>query len=906
MKLQLRYQAKSTHAIWGAYLPGSPADWFAEMANWSVDFLSIKAYLVPESVAQNNCIGLFVVFGAAIPKSDQIRYPYTQVTEGFFIPVNAKLFPELPNSELSAAKLWDVQFFHPNIGLVGFEQQDSYQLADLIETPETVAKPWLHNLPLAPVLPQLCSVMIEPLQTTDAIDDLKALINTQPLSDIPKTEEDQKHSNKWSNMLKPLSNLGFRVLLGFAFIGKFLLQIIAFLFPKQAASMANIQTPSFLQQLDAWINQKMASIEKQRDSELNRLVKLFDKDKDAALQYAIPLNSAYLNRGTAAPSGKLSRQSLNLNFKNFGNGLAADVWDLGSYRWELQQRYEKTATQAIIDRDFKKAAYVYAHLLGDLDRAARTLQDGKHYREAAAIYKDHLNNKNLAAGCLEKGGLLNEAINLYVDLANYEKVGDLYVQMGQKQQALKYYEDVVLQSLGARDHLKAASIIELKIGDPKRSEEVLLNGWHNNNQAEQCLKHYFEIKVQNGIPLNKTVNAFYTEQLSKGKSTVFLRVLANVAENSEDDSFRETALNICYEIVSQQTAAGDFSALKMMDRFMHQDPMIVQDINRYTINHYKEIKQQQADYYIQLDREIKWVDFCSFHDQLIGIGIKNETMQLLRMKWEDCMDYLYLFKADIGEKHALIADAGISNRILISGDTAPSEHRKLPETHDFEREIVLSQISWLGQNMAAAIEPTDQKTLSVLLTHGEDIRLNRYTVTGQPLTSVVCTWDKSSIDAYHIFSNKNKMYWRKNHLYFTGSDMLVRAADTGILEMLFVESPIINFSVSSVHTALKIAVLTTDGCLVVNPTLKEMPISIPLFATDLSAHCIQILPDNHLVVANSEKARVYDISGKKAQLLFEVITDHDIIRIFNVPKRHHFGLLEADNRISVHIINKEE
>ncbi|TCD29603.1 hypothetical protein EZ456_00885 [Pedobacter psychrodurus] len=906
MELQLRYQAKSSLPIWGAYLPGSPANWFAEMANWSVDFLSIRAYLVPESKAQNNCVGLFVVFGAAIPKSDQIRYPYARVTEGFFIPLHAKLFPELLHTELSASKLWDTQFFHPNIGLVGFEQQDSYALADLIETPETVENSWLHNLPLAPNLPQLHSVMIEPLMPTDAIDDLKALINTQPLSDIPKTEEDKQPNNKWSSILKPLSTFGLWVLLGFAFIGKFLLQIIAFLFPKQAASIANAQAPSFLQQLDTWINQKMASIEKQRDSELNRLVKLFDKDKDAALQYAIPLNSAYLNRGTAAPSGKLSRRSLNLNFKNFGNGIAADVWDLGSYRWELQQRYEKTATQAILAGDFKKAAYVYAHLLGDLGRAARTLHEGKHYREAAAIYKDHLNNKNLAADCLEKGGLLNEAIDLYVDLANYEKVGDLYRQMGQQQQALKYFEDVVQQALGARDYLKAASMIELKIGDLKRGEEMLLSGWHNNNQAEQCLKRYFEITVQNGMSLNKTVGIFYTEQLSRGKDTGFLRVLADIAEHNEDESLKETALNICYEIVSRQTAAGDFSALKMMDRFISQDPMIVQDINRYAINHYKEIKQQQAGYYIQLDREIKWVDFCSFHDQLIGIGIKNETMQLLRMKWEDCMDYLYLFKADIGEHYTLTADSGISSRILISGDAVPNQYRKLPETHDFEREIDLHQVSWLGPNKIGAIEPTDQKKISVLLTHGEDIRLNSYTVLGEPLTSVICTWDKSSIDAYQIFSNKNKMYWRKDHLYFTGSDMLLRTADTGMLEMLFVESPVINFSVSSVHTALKIAVLTNDGCLVVSPTLKEMPISIPIFAADLSAHCIQILPDNHLVVANNVKAQVYDISGKKAQLLFEVITDHDIVRIFNVPKRHHFGLLEADNRISVHIIDKEE
>ncbi|MNR24699.1 hypothetical protein D3C85_1417990 [compost metagenome] len=60
-----------------------------------------------------------------------------------------------------------------------------------------------------------------------------------------------------------------------------------------------------------------------------------------------------------------------------------------------------------------------------------------------------------------------------------------------------------------------------------------------------------------------------------------------------------------------------------------------------------------------------------------------------------------------------------------------------------------------------------------------------------------------------------------------------------------------------------------------------------------------------MVLATPKKAQVYDISGKRAELLFEVITDNDIVQILNVPKRNHFALLEAVNRMSIHVISNE-
>lgn len=906
IKLQLHYQAKPANPVWGAYLAGGSSHWFAEMAHWPVDHLAVKAYLVPKSIAENTCNGLFVVFSDAVAQNSYIRNPFTQISDGFFIPSNARLFPRLLNEELDTLKLWDVQFFHPGIGLVGFENKDAYHLSDLIEAPKPINGIWLNHLPSAPVLPQLRSIMIEPLALTDAVDDLKALINTQALSDIPRVEEDNdKKAGKWNRILKPLGIFGLWIVLAFAMIGRFILQLIAHLFPKQVATIGNAPGPGFLQQLDAWINEKMASLENQRDSELNRLVKLFDKDKNAALQYAIPLNSPYLNRGTATPSAKLGKRSLNLNFGGFGSGMAADVWDLGNYRWELQQRYEKAALQAIAEGDYKKAAYVYAHLLGDLSRAAKTLENGKHYREAAAIYKDHLNNKSMAAECLEKGGLLNEAIALYVDMGNYEKAGDLYVKTGQSDKAIKYFEETVQRLLAANDYLKAFKIIESKINDKERGKQVLLDGWKNNGQAELCLRQYFDTTVEDGIPLSITIKNIYAEQVGSAKSNSFLRVLASITETSDSEAVKETSLNICYEIVSKQAETGDFSGLRMLDKFMPHDQMIGQDANRYAINHYREIKHLEADHYIQLDTKIKWIDFGNFHDQLVGIGINDNKMRLLRMNWNGENHYTHLFVASDGMPYRLMMDAGISDHVLITGENMHGEYETFPITEHFDRSFNLHQLNWLSPDRVVAINPTDHKTLSIIRMHMDELRLETYSIKGEYQKSVVCTWANERISADRFFPYKGKMYWRKEELYFVCNDVLVRTTDNGILDTFFTDSFIINFSVSGPHSALKIALLTHNGCLVVSPMLKEMVVGIPVFAEGLDAHCVQILPDNYLVLANEEKAQVYDISGKKARLLFEVISDNEIVRIFSIPKRHHFGLLEADNRISVHVITQE-
>lgn len=901
MELQIRYQANSNYAITGAYVSGSPDRWFAEIAHWAIDPLTIEAYLVPKSIADNDCGGILVVFKGQSPVQRKIRYPFTEITDGFFIPVDGRLFPDPVVNELASIKRWPVQFFHPHIGLVGFERKDAMPLSSFVEMPVSTLQNWLVDFPVAPALPQLQGIMLEQAPM-GAMEALMALIGVQPLSEIPNPDDENGNSSKWSWLFKPLTTVGLWLLLIFAFIGKFILLFISLLLPKSVVGIGNKKTPGFLQQLQSWIDNKMASIEKQRDTELNRLVKMFDQNKDMALQYAIPLSNTQLNRGVASTSGKLSRRLLNFNFGHTGGG-AVDAWDLGNYRLVLQQRYEKAATQAIENGDYKRAAYIYAHLLGDYFMAAKTLEDGKHYREAATVYQEHLKNKRLAAECLERGGLLNEAIALYVELENYEKAGDLYTQIGQPEKAIKYYEDVVTKCLAVQDYLNSARLIDVKIGDQERSLQVLLAGWKDNHQGEQCLKAYFDTTLSIGNPLVPAIKYIFQQHVGKAKGTSFLHVLADITTTVDDEKLKEETLSICYEIVSWQAANGNFSGLKMLNRFMPGDRLIAQDTSRYAIKNHKEIRHIKADHYIQLEPQINWKNFCSFHDQLIGVGMNDGGVQLLRMNWDGHQEYSYLFPIGAMFKCQLIGDGGISENMIMINDDIPSAIHDLPGSRFFERELQLHQLNWLSPFVLHVALNPDRHTFSgIAIDKGGEIKLNRYTFNGKQVSSYACLVGDEALTTSMLVPKDSALYLRKSHFYFTGVNTLVRTDENGLVDLLETAQPILDFSVSGVHSALKIAVLTEGGCFIVSPNLKEMFISIPLFAEALNAHLLQLLPNNQLVLASDQKAQVYDVSGKRARLLVEVITEHSIARILTLRKRNHFALLESDNRISVHVL----
>jgi hypothetical protein len=181
MELQLKYKEKTNLSISAAYLTGEVNEWFTEIASWSIDPLSLAVYFIPKNISDRNSGGIFVVFKGEIPQRNKIRQPFGQIATNFFIPVNASLFPKVTASEIDGLKLWDIQFFHPYIGLVGFEHHDVRELVELIEFSANKRHEWIQDFPLASVSPQLRAVFLQPSESLDAVAELKSEMNLKPL-----------------------------------------------------------------------------------------------------------------------------------------------------------------------------------------------------------------------------------------------------------------------------------------------------------------------------------------------------------------------------------------------------------------------------------------------------------------------------------------------------------------------------------------------------------------------------------------------------------------------------------------------------------------------------------------------------------------------------------------------------
>ena len=142
------------------------------------------------------------------------------------------------------------------------------------------------------------------------------------------------------------------------------------------------------------------------------------------------------HRGLAPPVGRLTSRRVDFQLGALGGGRALDPWDVP---YDLQQKllakYRELANREKRLKRYRRAAYIYAELIGDVETAAAVLEEGKHFREAAEIYRKHLHKPLLAARTYESGGLFREAVEIYEELELWEEAGDVYGKMEQSSKA---------------------------------------------------------------------------------------------------------------------------------------------------------------------------------------------------------------------------------------------------------------------------------------------------------------------------------------------------------------------------------------------------------------------------------------------------------------------------------------
>ena len=907
MELSLKYNEHATHPLSGAFIRGNTPDgWLREMNAWQIPLEQLVCFIISQNNNPVDAVGLFVIFRKEqLPGMLQVRHPYTVLGGKLFIPIDGELSPAVSEAELQSLLMWDYQVFHPTIGFIGFEKSDRITLADLLQYTEAEPINWGYahagQLPWIP----LHQINVQQLSAEEVFESIKESISSKPLTEIPKSKKD---APSWLNnpVAEGLLKGTYKLLGGLSSI------IPSGLFG--SGSNYNSRSSNYeddgksgsglFSRIMNWMVEKIEDLEKQRDSELKRLSDLFEKNSDEALQYAIPLSSPYLNRGTAAsPSARLSWRPSQFNLNRLGGGEAVDGWNMDKYYSELRSKYLKAAQQAMEKKDFKKAAYVYAHLLGDYSSAASTLKQGKHFREAAVLYKDHLKNLPLAAACLEEGGLYTEAIELYTSLDQHEKAGDLYMMLSREEPAFQCYEKCVDMAVLNKDYLEESRIITDKIGDRPRARKVLLNGWQDVKQPEACLMKYFDLVAdENNEQLHAEVKTFYTENILVNKEMSFLNVIDKVNQKYRTTALENTCKEIAYEVVSEQVSAGNAASLHSLRNFVPGDQLLTPDCYRF-IHTVKSIpEQKKTANQIQLVKDVVWKQALTWQNQLLVWGIKSSGVVLARLTWDGHVEYFsWHVSLDPNTFLITLTDQGPSSPVLVHANNGYLGEKVLPMNKYFRDAVRVFQPDFLPANVVGI----GIFAGGIFTLHAEqgEVFLNHYLINGDLIESRRVTFKSTPVN--FTFIGVSEMIWCEGYLYVTCDSMMLKISEFGEIHVLshvkgVIQKMIVNKRQDGlINIALAFddrVSISTDGSEDAGETFEVKEIVV----ADMT-----VLTNNRFVVADKQKVLVVDMTDHiSPEMYWQFDTENDVVAVFQGSNRDQLGILEATGQITWHTITE--
>jgi MoxR-vWA-beta-propeller ternary system domain bpX3 len=559
--------------------------WLQEMQAMQLPLAATTVYAIP-NVNANHIWGCIIIPNTPIKSIDIRSHAYCQlVHQTLFIPDKTSVHPYISAEELVKILNHQLHILHPIFGFVALGKPIAWQT--FLALPKQHA--YLISAPEPSVfIPQnIKSFSIKALSPEDTLANLEKNIlptfnhlQDKPLNNLEKGklallkallgDGNQDKDSK--------SNAGFGGAAG-GIVGGIMGGLMGGIAGGVGKLFGNAG-----KNLIGKMQQNADELEARNNKSLNKLMDLFKNNLDEALKYAIPLDSEGTGRGGSGGGFELSK--IWSSFSLFGNsgyssgGGGSANFDAGFYT--LQQQYRASAKQLEDDGDCRKAAFIYLKLLKDFYAAAYTLEKGKYYQEAAIIYLKYQKNKEKAAQCYEQGNMIVEAIELYKELNDDEKVGDLYLKLNNRKEANTYYLQKVETEKNRNDYLNAAAIFKQKMNDAFASQQVLLEAFDKNIQANRCLHEYFEA-IEDESQLQMAIEEVFERNVKDGNCSVFLDVLKH---QHNKPALRESTQEIAYKIIATQVVANPqiLNALKM---FTTADKEIVKDTIRYNVGRKK-------------------------------------------------------------------------------------------------------------------------------------------------------------------------------------------------------------------------------------------------------------------------------------------------------------------------------
>ncbi len=521
-----------------------------------------------------------------------------------WIPSNSRLEPAIALKQL-AAKLEDLEartyVWLPSVGLIAFEPADEIAVTSLLKTPvfptNSSFKSWT-------ALPD-----VEPLP--DRIVDI-IFPQAEPFEQLFEQlfEQEQEEIGGDASQLSKIDDEGNAE--GQGMLGK-LQEFISRQFEQwirgreerqqqqadKTDAAGKSKGPQRPKLTDKLMNQMARVVQSQRDKQLDKLLKLMQSDPDKALCLAIPLAAMSAFRGLGRSSNRLTEQSTNFSLPRlFGSG-PVDPWEINEkIRNQLQAAYRMQAERELAAGRFRRAAYIHAHLLGDLTAAATIMERGKAFREAAVIYGEKLKRPRDQARCLALAGQPAHAAKIYEDTGDFEAAAKVWNDVGDGERAKAVYRKAVEQKLANYQILAAAKILDEKLDDRLQAESLLWEQWPDGQEVLGCAELVFHWLAESGNHVGAREKfKVLTRQAAKRHQLLLAKLSGGLARQYPDRELRETAEDRC------RIAAGadlrDVNQQEMVERLglirtlQNDDALLRRDTSRFEdIEKKRELKLQ--------------------------------------------------------------------------------------------------------------------------------------------------------------------------------------------------------------------------------------------------------------------------------------------------------------------------
>lgn len=903
--LQLKHAPTPLREAVAWFIAGSDvALWLEEIGRWGIAQTGLRLFVLPRSARDRAAAGVLVLPAAGTsPRCTPRALAFGVLAGKLHVPVDAELWPPAEPEELQL--LHELFVFHPGIGLVGFEHSEAISLATLLRQPPSRVENWNCARASFQLNERLYSVqLLTPPSPEQIFGDAPNEIGNEPDQELPPAPDE------------PSNSAGSRLQRE---VNRRLAQLIRSLFervPHNAASR------TWVNKLEDWAAKKMQRLaldmENIRNKQIHRLLHQLKSDPDEGLRHAPGVSHNF--RGHGPPSATLGTRDVNFNLDSLRGGRPIDAWHVSiDLERQLRSLYLELANRELRLGRFRRAAYIFAHLLGDLESAASALKQGRHFQEAAVVFREHLHRPLEAAACLAEGGLFVEAIAIYEEQSRFLEAGDLHARLGQQEQAAAAYEREAEKRLHNFDRLGAAEILDKKLNAPERAFTVLCESWPHSPQAGKCLEAGFELMA------HKSWHARAVALLEKlrGENTrpdltlTLTQILTTQAGRYPDRVVRHLASDLVRIKVSQRfSAAPSDTELswygELLTRLAPEDKLLARDVSRFrglSTERPRSVKRQVVTWKrrgpilvrsFELPRFVSWqnVKSCGSFFFAAGHGLDPESgahhLYLVRGEWEGGIQVVS-WPVFMPQGVLLELDEETTRPpqvLVVPGPSRPLvrlEEKAFLATDRFSGVVRAGTPGWVPEGLAAAC--CRGEFVWLLLEPGSPVAAC-YGPGGILIRSFELKDHSHFGDAYggSLLVQRDLVWISYTHrLLLLRQDQTVATWDS--------EPAIISLVASAPNLPLAAVACLDKGVSIHWPDAPER--SGEILCPDLRTPSAAFTADGTLVLVSAREGRICEINKEGATEVSEFRLLWDAVAVTRVEGRNQFAVFSADGKVQV-------